>query len=226
MACPYCYARRMYKRFHWDETIRFDQTAMDSAYLIQKQPQRKRIFVGSTMELFGEWVKPDWMQYILDCATRWHWNDYIFLTKRPENLQRWVFPDNVWVGASVTSYVLFEHRLADLGKADASVKFLSFEPLLKWLHFDSDWLANKLTVAGIKWVIVGQQTPTSASTAPQLEWIKDIVEAADQAGCKVFLKDNLGDWRLHLSCYTNFVFGNRLRQEFPAMKEKAVVGSP
>ncbi len=50
---------------------------------------------------------------------------------------------------------------------------------------------SKLSDAGISWVIVGQCTPVKASTQPKIEWVRDIVEAADKAGVPVFLKNNL-----------------------------------
>ena len=63
MACSYCYARRMYKRFHWDETVRFEpEQAFVDAF---NAPAGSKIFVGSTMELFGDWVKPNWLEQIM-----------------------------------------------------------------------------------------------------------------------------------------------------------------
>jgi len=50
---------------------------------------------------------------------------------------------------------------------------------------------SKLSDAGISWVIVGQSTPVSKKTAPQVSWIREIVDAGDRAGCKIFLKNNL-----------------------------------
>jgi hypothetical protein len=41
----------------------------------------------------------------------------------------------------------------------------------------------------IKWVIIGGFS--GGKTPPQIEWIKEIVEAADRAGIPVFLKKNL-----------------------------------
>jgi len=48
---------------------------------------------------------------------------------------------------------------------------------------------NKLEEAGISWIILGSQTrPT---VYPKIEWVQEIVEAADKVGIPVFLKDNL-----------------------------------
>ncbi|KKK64868.1 hypothetical protein LCGC14_2979890, partial [marine sediment metagenome] len=53
-ACYYCYARAMYDRFGWDKTVRFEPEVLLS---LQKIKVPSRIFVGSTMELFGEWIE-------------------------------------------------------------------------------------------------------------------------------------------------------------------------
>jgi len=192
----YCYARRMYKRFKWNPEIRFDENALD----VVIKPGSK-VFVGSTMELFGDWVKPEWMKFILKwTAIAYPWNTYIFLTKRPENLAKWSpFPDNCWVGVSVTNHEQWEEATKGLRKIEASVKFYSFEPLLHRIgleFYDFD--------EGIGWIILGQQTPVKASTAPKLEWIREIVAAADKAKIPVFEKNNLQD-----------LLQRPLRQEFP-----------
>ena len=67
------------------------------------------------------------------------------------------------------------------------MKFISFEPLLSGMPFDICAIEN----SNINWLIIGAQTPYSQKTAPKIEWVKEIVEAADNAGIPVFLKDNL-----------------------------------
>ena len=69
---------------------------------------------------------------------------------------------------------------------------------------------TKLTDSGISWVIIGQRTPVRESTKPQIEWIQDIVEAADMVDIPVFLKNNLAD-----SVIPNDPLNKGLRQEFP-----------
>jgi protein gp37 len=126
VACSYCYARRMYKRFHWDETIRFDQTVF---FNLPQKPSR--IFVGSTMELFGDWVNPEWLQTIFTICRQHSEHTFIFLTKRPENLIKWSpFPDNCWVGVSVDDGDKRQGWGSYFSQVKAGVKFISFEPLL------------------------------------------------------------------------------------------------
>lgn len=50
-------------------------------------------------------------------------------------------------------------------------------------------MPNKLEEAGISWVILGSQT--KPYKPPKVEWVAEIVRAADKAGIPIFLKDNL-----------------------------------
>ncbi len=126
----YCYARKMYKRFNWNPEIRFD------AYWFEKLPSKpSKIFVGSTMELFGDWNK--WMGGILLVCKNFPQHTFIFLTKQPQNLAKWSpFPENIHIGVSITNQTQYDEALFYLKDIDAKVKFLSFEPLLE--HIDID----------------------------------------------------------------------------------------
>ena len=180
MACPYCYARRMYKRYHWDETIRFEPEVFNELW---KLDIGKRIFVGSTMELFGPWVKDEWIEQIFTAVRETPEHTFIFLTKKPGHLPKWSpFPDNAWIGVSTTGYD-GRSGLEDIfAPIRAKVKFVSIEPLLDYTPMDFRW---------VDWVIVGRQTPISAKTMPRVAWIQDIVRLAEKDGASVFLKDNL-----------------------------------
>lgn len=205
MACPYCYARRMYKRYHWDETTRYDRE-WGKGILSLKKPAR--IFVGSTCELFGSWVEDAWLSEIFASVTSQH--TFIFLTKQPQNLAKWSpFPKNCWVGVSATDFRSFALGTAHLAPVQATVKFISAEPLLH-SFCGPEVVEERLRIAHVSWAIIGQQTPVSKKTEPKAEWIHDIVKAADNAGIPVFEKNNL---------YSIFGPSKRLRQEFPTISQ-------
>ncbi len=213
MACPYCYARRMYKRFKWNPEIRYDPTII----LGDIPDKPSRIFIGSTVELFGEWVRPEWLHdiftYIKEYERQGEKHIFIFLTKKPENLIRWSpFPENCWVLASVTNQAQYDHSINYLGEVEARVIGLSIEPLLGRIVMDRD--------AGQRWIILGQQTPASIKTAPKIEWVKEIVQACDKASIPVFLKNNLSYlWEKNCSLFPEWALrkgsSSLLRQEFP-----------
>jgi len=182
VACDYCYARAMYKRFKWDETIRFDWSVVNDLAKIKKP---SRIFWGSTIELFGKWIDPSWMRLILDyikdyCPQHTH----IFLTKQPQNLIKYSpFLNNCWVGVSATNQDMYDSAVYHLNRIDTKVKFISLEPLLSKIHLPN--------YKDVDWIIIGSQAPFSIKTFPKWEWIKEIIEACDKTNTPVFLKNNL-----------------------------------
>ena len=190
MACSYCYARAMYKRFKWNPEITFmEDWAMP---LVRMKPSK--IFVGSTIELFGEWIPERWMKNIMETPKSFPRHTFIFLTKQPQNLIKWSpFPSNCWVGVSCSDFEKYGKALFHLINVRAKVKFISFEPLLERIteQYNSEMMATDLKFVGINWIIIGRKTPVSKKTEPKAEWIKEIVEAADKAGVPVFLKNNL-----------------------------------
>ncbi|MDD5510784.1 MAG: DUF5131 family protein [Dehalococcoidales bacterium] len=183
----YCYARRLYKRFKWNPAITYDNTVW---HKLPGKPGDK-YFVGSTMELFGDWIDPWGMKEIFEGVKSYPQRTFIFLTKQPQRLKRWEFDDNCWVGVSCTDASMFTNAWEGLKDTQARVKFISFEPLLSWDMnvADTEWT---LRTAGISWIILGQCTPVSAKTTPKISWIQDILVAAHNAGdIPVFIKDNL-----------------------------------
>lgn len=47
IGCSYCYARKLYDRFGWDKTIRFD---VEELLAIEKHKRPAGIFLNSTFE--------------------------------------------------------------------------------------------------------------------------------------------------------------------------------
>ena len=165
-----------------------------------------------TMSLKG-WI----FTTILQCPQ----HQFLFLTKQPQNLIKFSpFPDNCFVGVTVTNEGItypdmMEEACRSLAEIKATVKYISFEPLLS-----SIYKLDLLKIWGIDWVIIGQQT--NPAFYPEWEWVREIIEACDRADIPVFLKINLGLPRLSLSAdgaapfYKRHPSGTReLRQEMP-----------
>jgi protein gp37 len=180
MVCSYCYARAMYDRFKWDKVIRFVPEELAEW---SKAKAGDKIFVGSTIELFGEWVPDYWMRLILDHVAMYPDVIFIFLTKCPWNLPKWnPWPDNAWVGMTATDVDTFHYNLIHLLRTDAIVKFCSFEPLL-------DFQCELHSLHLLQWVIIGAQT--NPYKPPKREWVEEIIAAANKVSIPIFLKDNL-----------------------------------
>ena len=182
---PYCYARRLYQRFGWNPEVRYVPAAFDE--VMRQGGPGQRIFVGSTMELFGPWVPRHVMLDILENVVGpFPQRTFIFLTKRPQELEKYnPWPENCWVGFSATDWESFIYGGEAIQGVQARVRFVSFEPLLGPVRVDT---LNKLLL-GLDWVIIGQKTPVR--DAIPARWVADISGAAEAAGVPVFEKDNL-----------------------------------
>jgi len=203
MACPYCYARRMYDRFRWDKTIRYEQDAWYKPVHVDELEAGQKIFVGSTFELFGDWCSDDYLRAIRYEVEMHYDQTFIFLTKQPQNLIKWSpFPKNCHIGVSITKYIDYAKCLDFLLPVDCSIKFASFEPLLEQISVSN-------TVGVLDWVIIGSETGNRKGKPPleQVQgWAREIIAAADEAGIPVFTKDNLK------------LPANEQRREFPGVK--------
>ena len=143
------------------------------------------IFVCDMGELFGDWVPREWQDKVFKAINNWYnRNDrFYLLTKQPQTLIKFSpFPDNCWVGVTVTNVGMMADAITNLAMVKAKVKYMSFEPLLGSVM--PEGLINFLD-----WVIIGGQT--NPEKPPKLEWVEEIVKVADGAGTKVFLKNNL-----------------------------------
>jgi len=197
MACFYCYARSIYRRFKLDPTPRLDESELRSP--VYWADEGKRIFVCSTFELFHP-VADAWRDRIFDVIKSRPDLTFIVLTKMPERIDR-PMPPNVWLGASVTGAADLR-RIDMLRRRAAYVRFVSFEPLLDTLngaYFERDFLAL------IDWIIIGRLTGHGHKHDPSPDLVDMIGTAAAVNNIPVFLKNNLAD----------IAPGFKIIQEFP-----------
>ncbi len=145
------------------------------------------VFVCNMGDLFGIGVPDDWTRRVLEHIERSPQHRFYLLTKQPMNLAKWSpFPENCWVGVSVTDQESFLAAVYSLVHVKATVRYISFEPLLDQIPM----VANQLKAA-CNWVIIGAQTKPHIH--PSAYWTKDTIDAADAAGIPVFLKNSM-EW--------------------------------
>jgi len=186
--CSYCYARRIYTRYKLDPTIRLDLRVFDK---LPKKPSR--IFVCSTHDIMGDWISRLWVRFIIrEMRVRPRYT-FFLLTKFPENHCNFIFPDNCWLGVTITgSYI--KEKIASF-YIEHPNKFISFEPLLQLPQ-------NIFIPDDIKWIIIGAQT--QPLKLPKYRWIELLCEEARDMKIPIFMKSNLKK-----------VWGENLIQEFP-----------
>lgn len=152
---------------------------------VLKKPSK--IFVCSMAELFSDFIPDDWINNVLDICWELPEHTFQILTKNPRKAAQFDFPNNVWLGVTVTSPLEW-FRVCSLLCSNAKLKFISFEPLLEDA-FDPPELATFSGFPYIDWVIIGAQT--QPYRCPKPEWVFRIIDRARKQGIPVFLKDNL-----------------------------------
>jgi protein gp37 len=190
--CSFCYARDIAARFYpqgfvptfLPERLDAPRTTRMPA-IAASDIGYKNVFTCSMADLFGKWVPQEWITAVLDSvAASPHWN-FLFLTKFPQRLAEFEFPDNAWVGTTVDAQARVENAETAFAKVRAPVKWLSLEPLLEPLRFDHLDLFN--------WLVIGGASASSETPEwhPPLSWVADIEHQAAVAGARVYHKTNL-----------------------------------
>jgi protein gp37 len=189
--CPYCYARRFAERGLGEygqhpRGKRFEPRFLPERLDGPKSVRRpSRIFAVSMGDLFGDWVPDLWIGRILARTVTEFRHTFIFLTKNPGRLAGFDWPDNAWVGTTVTNQQDANERIPLLWKCNARVKFVSIEPLIGGIDLEE--------LSGfIDWIIIGAMTGPGA-VKPKQDWVQHIIEGAQWHGIPVFLKSNL-EW--------------------------------
>lgn len=189
--CDLCYAERFSERFRgvpdhpfgngFDLTLRPERLKQP---LTWRQP--KRIFVNSMSDLFHKEVPTRFIDAIFETMEAADWHSFQVLTKRSSLLARYLrrryasglAPPHIWLGVSVEDRQNAV-RVKHLRAAQASVKFVSFEPLLGPV--------GKVDLTGIDWAIVGGESGPRARPMAE-EWAIDIRDQCRAAKVAFFFK--------------------------------------
>ena len=153
----------------------------DQLEIVSKIKEPSRLFISEMGDWCGRNVPREWSEIALGTMRRYPRHTFITSTKQPENLTKFDFPANCWVGVGVTNRTMAEEALTVFKSVRAQVKYLMCEPLLAPM--------GDLDLTGISLVIIGSQT--QPYRPPEVAWAEEIAAAADRAGAAVFVKNNL-----------------------------------
>jgi protein gp37 len=223
--CTNCYAMRMASRLEamgvkkyrgltrksggrakWTGKIRLDE---ESLGIPRAWRQPRRVFVNSMSDLFHDDVSVDFIRAVWAVMDETSRHTYQILTKRPERMAAvlrspgfTVLP-NVWLGTSVEDGKVL-HRLDELRRVPATIRFVSFEPLLGSVAGAS--------LHGIDWAIVGGESgPNSRAMNPV--WIDEIFDQCADADTAFFFKQ----WGGKNKKATGRIYRERLWNELPRL---------
>ena len=171
--CTNCYAEKMTKRLKAMGQINyqngFNVTCHENALEIPLRWKKSRlIFVNSMSDLFHEDVTDEFIQRVFAVMQKAKQHQFQVLTKRAVRLEQMSqslpWPENIWIGVTVEDAHNVS-RIDCLGKVEASVKFLSIEPLLGPIP--------NINLDRIDWVIVGGESGPGSREIRE-EWVLDI----------------------------------------------------
>jgi len=204
--CPYCYARKIasfrYKRMieieinhywkkhptwawtgdHLSGLKDFKPTFLEAQF-DKKFPQKpQKIFVGSMSEIY--YWEDEWIEMVIEKVKQYPQHVFQFLTRFPTIYQSWIFPDNCWLGVTVTNNK--ECCYANFKLRNNNIKFASIEPILEEINI------ALISYLNVDWLIIGAETGhRKEKIIPKKEWIKVIINECRRYDIPVYLKDSL-----------------------------------
>ncbi len=189
--CDHCYAERFSERFRGVEGHPFE-TGFDLTLRPERMTQPlswrrpRMVFVNSMSDLFHERIPRDFINSVFHTMERADWHVFQVLTKRSPLMRRFVnarfpaepAPRHIWLGVSVEDRRSLL-RLDHLRETNASLRFVSFEPLLEDL--------GELDLTGIHWAIVGGESGPG-SRLMEAGWVRSIRDQCRKQGVSFFFK--------------------------------------
>jgi len=222
--CKYCYAETFAKRLQAmglkDYEYGFKFRILP--HRLNEPLKRKKptlFFVNSMSDLFHEEMPLDFLDEVFEVIESTPHHTYQILTKRAEKMYDYLknkyIPKNIWLGVTVENKKR-KNRIEYLKKLNATVRFISFEPLLNDV--------GELNLEGINWVIVGGESGKKARPMKE-NWVLNIKKYCDYYNVPFFFKQ-WGTWGpdgIKRSKKRNGrILNGKIYNEYPKMSENLV----
>ena len=191
--CKNCYAETMAKRLQaigmegYENGFEFNTVPSRlNSPLKRKKPTV--YFVNSMSDIFHEDMPKAYLDRIFEVIENTPQHTYQILTKRANRMLQYLsqreIPKNIWLGVTVENKQQGLPRIDKLRNLNASVLFLSIEPLLEDL--------GKMNLKNIDWVIVGGESGHNARPINK-EWVENIKQQCEAEDIPFFFKQ-WGTW--------------------------------
>ena len=140
-------------------------------------------FVNSMSDLFHEDITFDYIDKILEVINETKRHTYQILTKRSKRMKSYFssrsLPANVWLGVTVENKKHGVPRINDLKDIEASIRFISCEPLLENL--------GNIDLTNIHWVIAGGESGSKARLMHE-DWVISLKNQCEHFGSALFFQ--------------------------------------
>jgi protein gp37 len=189
--CDHCYAERFSERFRgvrghpfetgFDLTLRPERLSQPLSW-----KRSRMVFVNSMSDLFHKKIPSSYIAQVFGTMEQTPQHIYQVLTKRSSLLRKFVngryptgsAPSNIWLGVSIEDREALV-RLKHLQQTRASVRFVSFEPLLGPI--------GDVDLSGIHWAIAGGESGHKARPVDP-KWVRELRDQCTSAGVAFFFK--------------------------------------
>ena len=189
--CDHCYAERFSERFRGVTGHPF-QSGFDLTLRPERidQPKHWRrprlIFVNSMSDLFHKEIPSKFVDRVFETMETANWHVYQVLTKRSSLMRTYVnrrysealAPSHIWLGVSIEDSSVLS-RLRHLKQTRASIRFVSFEPLIGPIGLTD--------LSDIHWAIAGGESGPGARPV-DIEWLRELRDQCLTQGVAFFLK--------------------------------------
>lgn len=221
--CTNCYAMRMAARLEamgvekysgltrksggrakWTGRLFLDRKSLSIPATWSKP---RRVFVNSMSDLFHTDVPVKFIADVWQVMAETPRHTYQILTKRPDRMVE-IIPNlprlpNVWLGTSVEDGRVL-HRVDEMRQVPATVRFISFEPLIGSVA--------GVDLTDIHWAIIGGESgPKARDMNPA--WVDEIERMCRSAGTAFFFKQ----WGGRNKKATGRMLRGRIYDEMPAV---------
>lgn len=189
--CDFCYAERFAERFRGTPGHPFEN-GFDLTLRPHKlnEPLRwkapRRIFVNSMSDLFHKDIPTTFIDRVFNTMEHSDWHVFQVLTKRSSLMRNYVnsrykqrpAPPHIWLGVSIENRRALT-RLRHLKETQASIRFVSFEPLLADL--------GSLDLTGVHWAIAGGESGPKARPM-EADWVRRLRDECRRQQVAFFFK--------------------------------------
>ena len=219
--CDNCYAERFSERFRgvkghpfengFDLTLRPGRLEQPLGW-----KKSKMVFVNSMSDLFHKEVPLNYITSVFETMEKADWHIFQILTKRSPIMKKFIndryrdkpVPEHMWLGTSVEDYTKAS-RIKHIQTTNASVRFLSIEPLIG--------PPGNVDLTNIEWVIVGGESGPKARPM-QLSWARSIRDQCIAQRVPFFFKQ----WGGFRPKTGGRILDGREWNEFPEMSKKHI----
>lgn len=191
--CKNCYAEIMANRLQamgvngYENGFKFNTVSLRLTEPFKKKKPTV-FFVNSMSDIFHEEMPESYLNKIFNVIEETPHHTYQILTKRADRMLQYFsqreIPENIWLGVTVENRSEGLPRIDKLRQLNASVLFLSIEPLLEDLGL--------INLHNIDWVIVGGESGNRARPMEK-EWVLNIKNQCEENDVAFFFKQ-WGTW--------------------------------